>query len=255
MHVALAGGRVEARRIEGREPWLVYLHEGLGSARQWRDFPDEIASATGHAALVYSRLGYGDSDPVPVPRPLTYMQDEARGPLFELLDAAGIRSAILIGHSDGASIALVHAAIDGGHRVRGAVLEAPHLFAEDLTIASIERAREAYVAGDLREKLAAYHAHVDVAFWGWNRAWLDPRFREWSLEEYVPRVRVPLLVVQGDDDPYGTRAQVDAIARRASGPVDVLMLPRCAHAPHRDRREATRDAIVAFVGRVTGSLR
>ena len=247
MRLEVQGRGVEHARIPGREPTLVFLHEGLGSTKQWRSFPQEIAAATGHGAFVYSRLGYGASDPVPLPRPLTYMQDEAKDFLPAVLDAAGLASVILVGHSDGASIALVHAALDGGRRVRALVLEAPHVFVEDLSVASIAKAREAYEEGDLRERLAKYHDHVDVAFWGWNRAWLDPAFRAWNLESYLPEIRVPILVLQGEDDPYGTRAQVDAIARQAGGPVEVVMLPRCAHTPHREAHAATRDAIVCFV--------
>ena len=160
---------------------------------------------------------------------------------------------ILVGHSDGASIALVHAALDGGKRVRGIVLEAPHVFVEDVSVASITKAREAFEEGDLREKLAKHHgANVDVAFRGWNDAWLDPGFRAWNIEEYLPRIEVPVLVIQGEDDPYGTRAQVDAIARQVGGPVEVLMLPDCGHSPNRDQPEATEAAIIAFAKRVVG---
>lgn len=226
---------------------LVFLHEGLGSARQWRDFPARVGEAAGLTALAYSRLGYGGSAPVPLPRPLDYMQEEAKVSLPALLDELGIDRVILVGHSDGASIALVHAALDGGKRVRGLVLEAPHVFVEDVSVASIAKAREAYEQGDLREKLAKHHgANVDVAFRGWNDAWLDPAFRTWNLEEYLPRIEVPVLVIQGEDDPYGTRAQVDAIARQVRGPVEVLMLPRCGHSPHRDQPEATESAMIAF---------
>jgi pimeloyl-ACP methyl ester carboxylesterase len=227
---------------------LVFLHEGLGSAKQWRDFPKRIADATARNAIAYSRLGYGGSDPIELPRPLTYMQDEAKAFLPALLDALGIETAILIGHSDGGSIALVHAALDGGKRVKGIILEAPHVFVEDVSIASIAKAREAFEKGDLREKLAKHHGpNVDVAFRGWNDAWLDPGFRSWNLEEYLPRITVPTLVIQGEDDPYGTRAQVDAIARQVGGRVETSMLPQCGHAPHRDQPDATEAAMVAFI--------
>lgn len=232
---------------------LVFLHEGLGSAQQWRDFPARLGDATQVLTYAYSRLGYGESDPVPLPRPLTYMHDEARDFLPRLLDQlCGDGEAILVGHSDGGSIALVHAALDGGRRVRGLILEAPHVFVEDVSIASIAKAKEAYETGDLREKLAKYHGkNVDVAFRGWNDAWLDPAFRTWNLESYLPRIQVPVLVIQGDDDPYGTRAQVDAIANAVSGPVETLLLPACGHAPHRDQPEATLAAMTAFVSRLT----
>jgi pimeloyl-ACP methyl ester carboxylesterase len=229
-------------------PALVFLHEGLGSAKQWRDFPARLGGATGLTSLAYSRLGYGGSAPVPLPRPLTYMHDEAREALPRLLDDLGLDDVILVGHSDGGSIALVHAALDGGKRVRAIVLEAPHVFVEDVSIASIAKAKEAYDTGDLREKLAKHHgANVDVAFRGWNDAWLDPAFRSWNLEEYLPRIEAPVLVIQGNDDPYGTRAQVDAIARQVRGPVETVMLPQCGHAPHRDQPEATLAAMTSFV--------
>jgi pimeloyl-ACP methyl ester carboxylesterase len=257
--------RVLGRRVEvvsfcaaaGSKATLVFLHEGLGSANQWRDFPKRVGDGAVMTAFAYSRLGYGGSDPVPLPRPLDYMQEEARVFLPALLDELGLDSVILVGHSDGASIALVHAALDGGKRVKGIVLEAPHVFVEDVSVASITKARVAFEEGDLRERLAKHHgANVDVAFRGWNDAWLDPAFRAWNLEEYLPRIEVPVLIIQGEDDPYGTRAQVDAIARQVRGPVEVLMLPRCGHSPHRDQPEATEAAMIAFVKRVvTGEAR
>ncbi len=254
--VEVLGKKVEVRRYDASSdapgsPVLVFLHEGLGSAEQWRDFPARVGQATGLAALAYSRVGYGASSPVDLPRPLTYMQDEARDFLPRLLGVLAVERAILIGHSDGGSIALVHAALDareGRRRVAGVVLEAPHVFVEDVSVSSIAKAREAYEKSDLREKLAKYHGtNVDGAFRGWNDAWLDPRFRTWNIEEYLPSISAPVLVIQGEDDPYGTRAQVDAIARQVSGPVETLMLPKCGHAPHRDQPEATERVIVAFV--------
>jgi pimeloyl-ACP methyl ester carboxylesterase len=229
---------------------LLFLHEGLGSARQWRDFPEGLGRESSLTAVAYSRLGYGASDPVTLPRPLDYMEREAREALPALLDALRIDSTILFGHSDGGSIALVHAALDGGRRVRGLVLEAPHVFVEDVSIASIAKAREAYESGDLRAKLTRHHgANVDVAFRGWNDAWLDPAFAAFNLEAYLPRITVPVLVIQGEDDPYGTRAQVEAIARQVRGPTETLLVPRCGHAPHRDRPELVAEASIAFLRR------
>jgi len=228
-------------------PTLVFLHEGLGSAAQWRDFPERVARELGMGALVYSRAGYGRSETVTLPRPLRYMQDEGETTLPELLDAREVRQAVLVGHSDGGSIALVHAGTPrAGPRVQGVVALAPHVFCEDVSVASIARAREEYEHGDLREKLAKYHDDVDAAFWGWNRAWLDPGFRDWNIEEYLPAIRVPVLVIQGQDDPYGTVAQVDAIARGAPI-VERLILSRCGHAPHREQPGPTFAAVVAFV--------
>jgi len=227
---------------------LVFLHEGLGSVSTWRDVPAELARRTGWGAFVYSRLGYGASDPVVPPRPLSYMHDEA-ALLPAVLDAAAVGAAVVIGHSDGASIAVLHAAT-GDPRVRGLVLEAPHVFVEDLAVASIAAARDAYLGGDLRARLARHHRDVDGAFWGWNRAWLDPGFRAWNIEAALPAIAVPTLVVQGVDDPYGTLAQVAAVERQLRGPVTTLILERCGHAPHRDRREETLAAIAAHVARL-----
>jgi pimeloyl-ACP methyl ester carboxylesterase len=256
--VEVLGKSIEVRRFPEEPappaagvPTLVFLHEGLGSAQQWRDFPARVAEATQRDALAYSRVGYGASAPVTLPRSLDYMQDEAKDFLPRLLDTLSIDSAILVGHSDGGSIALVHAALDasaGHRRIRGVIVEAPHVFVEDVSITSITKAREAYETGDLREKLARYHgANVDGAFRGWNDAWLDPGFRSWNIEAYLPRIEAPVLVIQGEDDPYGTRAQVDAIARQVSGRVETMMLAKCGHAPHRDQPEATAEAMVAFV--------
>jgi pimeloyl-ACP methyl ester carboxylesterase len=241
------GKNVEAIAIEGRAPTLVYLHEGLGSAMQWRELPERVAKETGRAAFAYSRLGYGASDPVTLPRALGYMEDEAKEFLPKVLDAAGIEETILVGHSDGASIAIVHAALDLGKRVKALVLEAPHVFVEDVSIASIEKAREAYAKGDLARKLAKHHAHADVAFRGWNDAWLDPGFRAWNIERYLSAIEIPVLVLQGDEDPYGTVAQVDAIAKQVKGRVETVILPGCGHAPHRDQFEKTASAVIAFV--------
>jgi len=209
---------------------LVFLHEGLGSVSAWRDVPAQIAEAAGCAALVYSRQGYGKSSPVAVPRPLAYMHDEA-ALLPALLAEYEITNPILVGHSDGASIAII--AAGSGLPVRALVLIAPHVFVEDESVASIARAAEAYRTSDLRAKLARYHDDVDGAFWGWNRAWLDPDFRAWNLEAFLPRITAPVLVVQGDADEYGTLAQVDAIARQLGGSHEQLIVAGAGHAPHK----------------------
>jgi len=257
--------RVGDRRIEclrigpgpDDRPTLVFLHDGIGCAATWRDFPVELARRTGCGALVYSRAGYGGSDPVPLPRPLTYMHEEGFRHLPALLDAAGIRRALLVGHSDGGSIALLHASTSrASPRVAGLLLEAPHVFCEEITVRSIERARTEYLEGDLRERLARYHGgNVDCAFWGWNRAWLDPGFRSWDLTEHLPAVAVPVLIVQGTDDPFGTLAQVNAIERGCGGTARRLILDRCGHTPHRDRREETLSAMAGFVRELAGADR
>jgi pimeloyl-ACP methyl ester carboxylesterase len=251
----VGGARLEYRWIPPARPGapaLVFLHEGLGCVSLWRDFPDRLAAATGSGALVYSRAGYARSSPVPLPRPLDYMQREGREVLGPLLDAAGVEEAVLVGHSDGGSIALVHAgAADPRGRVRAVITEAPHVFTEDLTVRSIEAARDAYEKGDLRPKLARHHGeNVDCAFWGWNRAWLDPGFLRWNIEEYLPGIRVPVQVIQGRDDPYGTEEQIRRIQRGVRGPVDVVLLDACGHSPHREQEQATLAAMTSFVARV-----
>jgi len=247
------GARLEARWTgpgPAAAPTLVFLHEGLGSASLWRDFPDRLAAATGCGALVYSRAGYGRSAPAPLPRPVRFMHDEA-AVLAEVLAAAEIRQAILVGHSDGASIALIYAGTAGsstGILLRGLILEAPHVFTEPHGLASIAKIGDAYRTTDLRERLARHHgANVDVAFRGWNDVWLSPGFRAWNLEEFLPAIRVPSLVLQGEDDEYGTWRQVEAIARQSGGPVEALAIPACGHSPHRERPDLALPAMARFV--------
>jgi pimeloyl-ACP methyl ester carboxylesterase len=242
-----AGGhRLEYRRIVGpaSRPVLVFLHEGLGSTALWKDFPDAVAAATGCPALVYSRCGYGRSDPLQGPHAVDYMHREAREVLPQVLGALGIAEPFLVGHSDGASIALIHAG--AGHAVRGVVAMAPHVFVEDLTVASIAEAKVAWTTTDLPRRLGRYHEHVESAFRGWNDIWLHPDFRAWNIESCLPRITCPVLVIQGEDDQYGTRAQVDAIAAQVPGGARVLLLPGCRHSPHVDCREAVIAAIATF---------
>ncbi len=229
-------------------PTIVFLHEGLGCVSMWRDFPLKVAEATRCGALVYSRAGYGNSDPVALPRPVSFMHTEALVTLPEVLKAAGVRDAILFGHSDGGSIALIYAGSERVDvRLRGLVLEAPHVFVEDIGIESIAKAAVNYEKGDLRTKLERHHgANVECAFWGWNKVWLDPSFRSWNIEEYLPQVRVPVLLIQGEQDEYGTLRQVEAIKGACAGPVHTLILPNCGHSPHRDQQERTLQAIVDF---------
>lgn len=244
------GVRLEYARFAAAQadlPTLVFLHEGLGCVALWKDFPARVAHETGCDTLVYSRFGYGGSDPVPLPRPLTYMHEEGLNRLPEVLDAAGIERAILVGHSDGASIAIIHAGGAHDPRVEALVLMAPHVFNEPLSVASIEKARTAYGHG-LRERLERYHGtNVDCAFRGWNDAWLDPGFLDWNIEEYLGGIQIPVLVIQGRDDEYGTMAQVEAIEAQCRGTVERLVLDRCGHSPHRDRTGATLEAIRRFV--------
>lgn len=245
--------RLEYRMIGPRPdaaPTLVLLHEGLGCVGLWGDFPDKLQQATGCGVFVYSRAGYGRSSPVPLPRPLTYMHDEAADTLPKLLDAIGFRRGLLVGHSDGASIAAIYAGTHQDHRVGGLVLLAPHFFTEDAGIASIEEARRAYETGDLKPRLARWHADVDNAFKGWNGAWLDPGFRKWDITQELGYIRVPILIVQGEDDQYGTVAQIEMAERETYCPVETVLLARCGHSPQIDQADMTLEAIAAFSHRV-----
>jgi pimeloyl-ACP methyl ester carboxylesterase len=249
--IDVAGHRLECVRIGGAKtaPTLVFLHEGLGSVALWKDFPARVAAATGCPALVYSRAGYGRSSPAALPRAPDYMHVEALSVLPALLDRLGIEEPILVGHSDGASIALLHAG-SGRRPVRALVALAPHVFVEDMSIASIDEVRRQYETTDLREKLARRHADPDAAFRGWNDIWLAPAFRRWNIEGWLPGVRCPLLLIQGRDDEYGSAAQLDAIAGQVGGTVARLELADCRHSPHRDQPEATLAAIADFVATI-----
>ena len=232
-----------ARFGEGRRA-VVLLHDGLGSVSTWRDWPARLHARTGAPVVAYSRAGYGRSPPVPLPRPLDYMQREGRD-LPRVLDAMGVDEAVLVGHSDGASIAIVAAATSS--RVVGLALLAPHVFVEDVTVAAIATARDAHARGALRERLARHHVNADVAFRGWCDAWLDPGFRAWTIVSHLADVRVPVVVVQGDADPYGTLAQVDAIRAGVRGPFRAVVLPGVGHAPQREREDETTAAVVDLV--------
>ena len=227
-------------------PTLVLLHEGLGCVALWRDVPARLAAMTGCGVFAFSRFGYGHSAPVTLPRPMTYMHEEGLDVLPRVLDAAGIGRGILIGHSDGGSIAAIHAGGVRDPRIAGLVMMAAHFFVEDLNIASIEQIRDAYRTGDLRARLARYHADPDVAFWGWNGAWLDPRFRAFDLTSYLPQITVPVLALQGADDPYGTEAQLRVLERDVRAPLETLLIPGAKHAPHLEAGEATLAAIARF---------
>jgi pimeloyl-ACP methyl ester carboxylesterase len=227
-------------------PTIVMLHEGLGSAALWGDFPEKLQAATGAGIFAYARAGYGASSPVTLPRPLDYMQIEALEILPALLDAIGFRRGLLLGHSDGASIATIYAGGTGDHRVRGVVLMAPHFVVEDVSVASIAAIKTAYETTDLRSKLGRWHRDVDNAFYGWNGAWLDPQFRTWDISEYLAYIRVPVAIFQGADDQYGTIRQIEIAREECYCPVDVTMLPGAGHSPHREAPEATLDAVSEF---------
>jgi len=245
-----AGHRLEYSIWPGRPPTIVMLHEGLGSLSTWKEFPADVARATGRQVLAYSRYGHGNSELLSAPRDLRYMHDEALVALPDLLDSLAIERPFLLGHSDGASIALIHA----GSTIRpvsGLILLAPHVFIEHLTIASIAGIRETYAGSGLRTQLARHHRDADLTFRGWNDVWLGPGFRDWNIEEYLPAITAPILVVQGLDDEYGTTEQARRIARAAPD-VTVLELESCGHSPQRDQPERVLEAIRAFVFSVTG---
>jgi pimeloyl-ACP methyl ester carboxylesterase len=226
---------------------LVFLHEGLGSIRQWRDFPARLCAAAGCRGLVYDRYGYGQSDVLAEPRrTVRFMHDEALSALPELLKNLGVENPLLVGHSDGASIALIHAG--AGHAVRGVVAMAPHVFIEPVCLSSIRDATAAFERTDLARKLGRYHRDARRTFYGWADVWLDPEFEGWDIrEEYLPGVRCPVLAIQGHDDEYGTMAQLDQIARRVKGPCELLKLAGCGHAPFRDQPQAVLGSAGAFV--------
>jgi pimeloyl-ACP methyl ester carboxylesterase len=229
-------------------PSIVFLHEGLGSVSMWRDFPQRVADATGCEAVVYSRQGYGRSDPLTAPRSLRYMHDEALIVLPALLERLRIERPILLGHSDGASIALIYAA-SVPRALSGLIAMAPHVMVEDISVASIAQARVSYETTDMRRRLSRHHADADAAFWSWNRIWLDPAFRDWNIESGLPRIACPILAMQGEDDEYGSMEQIERIARQARD-VDMVKLADCRHSPHKDQPEAALAAIEAFVRRM-----
>ena len=253
-YLHIDGQRLEYRRLgpdPHDAPTVVMLHEGLGSVSTWREFPEAIARATGLGVFVYSRAGYGSSSPCALPRPLTYMHDEALDTLPRVLDAIGFRAGLLLGHSDGASIATIHGGARRDRRVRGLVLMAPHFFTEDLGIEAIAEVRAKFETSDLRARLARHHGeNVDVAFRGWNDAWLNPAFRRWDIREYLSEIRVPVLVLQGEDDAYGSVAQIETARALCRAPFEALLLPQCGHVLHRDQPQRTSSAVADFAARV-----
>src|SRR6185369_5982468 len=253
--VNVNGVRLEVQRLpaaagQHRAP-IIFLHEGLGSVSMWRDWPASVCAAAGRDGFVYSRRGYGRSDPVPDVRGAgrlgpDYMHREARDVLPELLGALDVRAPVLLGHSDGATIALIHA---GQFPVTACVVLAPHVMVEDLSVQSITKARTAYKSGGLRERLERHHADVDVAFWQWNDIWLSPAFRDFDIRAECRRIEAPVLAIQGEEDPYGTVDQIEGIGPTL-GPFSWHLLPRCGHSPHRDQPDRTRQLIVEFLAKL-----
>ena len=247
--VACAGHALEYEWLDAAEagrPTLVFLHEGLGSIRQWRDFPLQVVKATGCRALLYSRYGYGQSDVLQEDKSgVRFMHREALEALPALLAALRVERPVLVGHSDGASIALIHAG--AGHPVRAVAAMAPHVFVEPVCVSSIAKARRDFDAGGLAARLGKYHRDPRKTFNLWADAWLDPEFLKWNIEEYLPGISCPVLAIQGEDDEYGTMAQLDEIERRVSGPRELVKLDNCGHAPFRDRPEVVLARAGAFV--------
>jgi pimeloyl-ACP methyl ester carboxylesterase len=247
--IQVDGFALEVQRIDGpagRAP-IVFLHEGLGSVAMWRDWPREVCNATGRAGFVYSRRGYGRSQSIPDVRGAgrlkpDYMHREALDVLPQLLGQLGLDQPVLLGHSDGGTIALVHAA---HFPVRACIVMAPHVIVEDISVRSIEQAREAWAQTDLRAKLARYHDDVDTAFWQWNDIWLDPAFRGFDIRADCRRIQAPVLAMQGEDDAYGTLRQIEDIV--PAGPIQREVIANCGHSPHKDQPQLTRDLIARFL--------
>jgi pimeloyl-ACP methyl ester carboxylesterase len=245
--------RLEYRMIGPRPdaaPTIVMLHEGLGSVGLWGDFPDKIATATDAGVFVYSRAGYGKSAPGKLPRTTRFMHEEACDVLPRVLEAIGFQRGFLLGHSDGGSIAAIYAGSVQDHRVRGLVLIAPHFFTEDMGLAEVARAREAFISGNFRDKLSRWHADVDGAFRSWSEPWLDPQFRKWDITESLGYIRVPLLIVQGEADQYGTLKQLKAAQEACYCPVETAVLPGVRHVPQREAPELTLKIVVDFINRL-----
>ncbi len=246
----VAGQQLELRFLTGEpgKPILLLLHEGLGCVSMWRDFPAIVHKATGCSVLLWSRAGYGKSSPRALPWPLTYMQDEARDVVPQIIALLDGHPHVLVGHSDGASIATIYAGSAALPGLAGLVLMAPHVFVEDVSISGIEAARKAWRESNLRELLQRHHGgNADCAFHGWNDSWLHHKFRGWDITRALPNITVPALVIQGRNDEYGTLAQIDTIAERSGGRVDKLVLEACGHSPQKDQTAAVVDAISSFI--------
>jgi pimeloyl-ACP methyl ester carboxylesterase len=245
--VEVLGRRIEYELIpcDAGSPTIVFLHEGLGSVSAWRDFPARVAQATGCGTLVYSKWGHGLSDPAPAARGVDFMHLEAIKTLPALLDSLDVRRPLLLGHSEGASIALIHAG-SSVRPVAGIVAMAPHVRVEEANLAAIRAARVSFATTDLREKLARHHADPQATFLGWNDIWLNPKFRGWNIEAYLPRVACPVLAIRGEEDEYGTMLQIERMKALMPG-VQVLKLAQCGHSPQRDQPDTVIDAVVKFV--------
>jgi len=253
-HILVNGLRLECRdfpaAVEGR-PSLLLLHEGLGCVAMWRDFPAKLAAMTGCRVIVWSRPGYGGSQPYPEAREIGYMHREAEESLPALLDGLNIERPVLIGHSDGGSIALIFAGAFPEVPLGIAVL-APHEFVEEITLLGIRSARSVWESTDWPKKLGRYHLNAPRVFREWNDTWLSPPFRDWNIEPYLPKIRCPVLAIQGEDDEYATMRQIEVIAEQVPG-TQLLKLPNCGHTPQRDQEAVVLAALSEFVNRASGS--
>ncbi|MGD0023498.1 MAG: alpha/beta hydrolase [Xanthobacteraceae bacterium] len=252
-HIHVAGMSLEYRLIgapPSRSPTIVMLHEGLGSASAWGKFPRRVFEHTRANVFIYSRAGYGASPPVRDSLPIDYVKRHALDVLPELLEAIGFRQGLLLGHSDGASMAAAYAGNIEDPRVLGLVLIAPHFCVEPETLAEIRNARKAFETGDLRQRLARYHKDVDAAFFGWNDVWLRPEFAKFNLRKELTRISIPMLIIRGDGDRYGTHRQVQIAQEICKGPIETLLMPNCGHVPHRKKPAETVEAIARFYQRV-----
>jgi pimeloyl-ACP methyl ester carboxylesterase len=250
--IHVAGKRLEYERwgnASGNKPTLVFLHEGLGSLSMWRDFPEQVARKTGCSALAYSRAGYGNSEEANYPRPVAFMHQEAIEVLPDFLEKMHVHEVLLVGHSDGGSISLIYAA-KPIVPVRALVLEAPHVFVEKTTRQSIAASKKEYVSGNLKSRLAKYHPRTDETFLEWCDVWLRPEFVSWNIEEFLPQIKIPALVIQGEADRFGTVRQVEAIQKGYSGSVETLLVPECGHRPHREKPDQVMSVVVSFIERV-----
>jgi pimeloyl-ACP methyl ester carboxylesterase len=247
------GLRLEYRMAGPRPhqaPTLMLLHEGLGSAGMWGDFPEKLSAATGCGVFAWSRVGYGQSSPAKLPRTLDFMHVEAEHVLPRLLDSIGFRQGLLIGHSDGASVAAIYGGSVQDHRVRGLVLMAPHFIVEDVTINSIREIRHAFDTTDVRQRFQRWHADADATVRGWIDVWMNNDFKSWDISDRLAYIRVPILIIQGEHDHYGTERQIEIAREECTCPVDVLLIPGIQHIPHREAPEATLNAIADFCRRL-----
>jgi len=229
---------------------IVMLHEGLGSVGRWEQFPDQLAAATGLGVFTYSRAGYGQSTGATLPRSTSFMVEEACEVLPSILETIGFRRGFLLGHSDGASIATIYAGSVQDHRVRGLILIAPHFFAEEMGLAKIRRVSKSFASGGLRDKLKPWHADVDCAFRSWNEPWMHPHFQKWEITEVLSYIRVPILIVQGEDDQYGTVKQIEVAHQECLCPVEAFIIPGVRHIPYREAPEITLSAVADFINRL-----